>query len=138
MAKPPSFFLIHGWILWAAWILFSLVQICSHRYFKHYWISAFWIHFISGMFITAVTLLYGIYGLYKMKWKLKEDLHAPMGLATTCLVAVLAASGILAKQRLWRAQNNTKQMLCWKKFHKVSLILQFLTLLLKVQGTLFR
>jgi len=54
-----------------------------------------------------------------MKWKLKEDLHAPMGLATTCLVAVLAASGILAKQKLWRAQNNTKQMLCWKKFHKV-------------------
>lgn len=42
-----------------------------------------------------------------------------MGLVTTCVVLLLAASGIIARSRLNRATQNTSQMLSFKKLHKV-------------------
>jgi hypothetical protein len=57
-----SFFVIHGWVLWAIWGLFALVQIGSTRYLKgQYPRSYMTIHIISGTFVTVATVFFSVW-----------------------------------------------------------------------------
>ena len=113
-----SWYLIHGYAMWATWTFFGLFQIATNRYLKHYWQSHMWMHRISGSIILAATLLYGGYGYLKLKF-VKDDVHAPMGITVTCVILFLAISGVVARSRLNRAVENQETQLRIKEFHKV-------------------
>ena len=78
-----------------------------------------WLHRVSGTIVLATTLLYGIVGYVKLMF-VKDDVHAPMGIAVTSVVLLLAVSGVIARSRLNRATENQKAMLVFKTVHKVS------------------
>lgn len=65
--KVPSFFLIHGVVLWICWSILALLQIGTNRYWKHHWQINIWLHRVIGMFIMLSTLFYGIYGWWKLQ-----------------------------------------------------------------------
>ena len=104
MAKV-SFFLIHGFVLWAVWTFFGLFQIATNRYFKHHWSVNMWLHRVSGTIVLVTTLLYGCVGYLKLMF-VKDDVHAPMGLAVTAVVLLLAVTGVITRSRLMRANDN--------------------------------
>ena len=98
-----SFYLIHGFFLWAAWTFFALLQVASNRYLKHHWTLNMWVHRVSGSILTFATLLYGIVGYVKLMF-VKDDVHAPMGIAVTSIVLFLAVSGVIVRSRHNRAE----------------------------------
>ena len=65
-----------------------------------------WAHRISGSVVLITTLLYGIVGFVKMNMTVKNDVHAPMGVAVTSLISFLAISGVVARSCLNRAEKN--------------------------------
>ena len=65
-----------------------------------------WAHRISGSVVLITTLLYGIIGFVKMNMTVKNDVHAPMGVAVTSLISFLAISGVVARSCLNRAEKN--------------------------------
>ena len=77
-----------------------------------------WIHRISGSVVLATTLFYGIYGYLKLRM-IKDDVHAPMGLAVTSLVSLVVAGGILARSRLNRAEEGQNSVMVFKKIHQI-------------------
>lgn len=104
MAKV-SFFLIHGYMLWAVWTFFGLFQIATQRYMKHHWQLNLTLHRLSGAVVLFTTLLYGITGFVKLM-SVKDDVHAPMGISVTIIVLFLVVSGVWARMRLTRAKND--------------------------------
>ena len=114
-----SFYLIHGYFLWAAWTFFGLLQVSTNRYLKHRWEMNMWVHRISGSALLAATLLFGGVGYFKLKF-VKDDVHAPMGITVTLVITFLAVSGVIARSRLNRAEKGQEAALCFKLFHKVS------------------
>ena len=97
-----SFFLIHGFVMWAAWTFFGLFQITLARYMKHRWQLNKMLHAISGTIVLSATLVYGIGALIKMSWAVKDDFHAYVGFIILLLTLVLAVSGI----RAWSSLDN--------------------------------
>lgn len=85
-----------------------------------------WMHRISGALITLATLIYGIVGYVKLM-KVKDDVHAPMGIAVTATVTLLAISGVMARSRLNRAEENQSRILCFKLIHKVLAYIMLVT-----------
>lgn len=61
---------------------------------------------VSGLTVTMTTLFYGLYGFYKMKWAVKDDVHAPMGLTVLSLISFIAISGAIARWKLVSSQEN--------------------------------
>ena len=117
MAKV-SFFLIHGFVLWAVWTFFGLFQVTTNRYMKHHWKANMWLHRVSGSVVLFTTLLYGVVGFAKLMM-VKDDVHAPMGIAVTCIVLFLTMSGVYARSRLVRAEQDQQKMLRAKWCHKI-------------------
>ena len=64
-----------------------------------------WLHRVSGAVVLATTLLYGIVGYVKLMF-VKDDVHAPMGIAVTAVILLLVVSGVIARSRLVRAEQN--------------------------------
>ena len=79
-----------------------------------------WMHRISGSALLFATLLFGGVGYFKLKF-VKDDVHAPMGIAVTLVITFLVVSGVIARSRLNRAEKNQEASLCFKLFHKVSI-----------------
>ena len=63
-----SFYLIHGYILWAVWTLFGIIQLLTNRYLKEYWKHAMWVHRVSGTVVLTTTAIYGGYGYWKLRY----------------------------------------------------------------------
>lgn len=93
------FFTIHGWQMWAAWSVISILQIASARYLKHKWHFNMWLHRLGAFFILAATLLYGVYAIIRLG-KIENDLHAPLGLIATGLVSLIVLSGLVTRYSL--------------------------------------
>ena len=64
-----------------------------------------WLHRVSGMVVLVTTLLYGIVGYVKLML-VKDDVHAPMGIAVTSVVFLLAITGVVTRLRLLRGEGN--------------------------------
>ena len=64
-----------------------------------------WLHRVSGMVVLVTTLLYGIVGYAKLMM-VKDDVHAPMGIAVTSVVFLLAVTGVVTRLRLLRGEGN--------------------------------
>jgi hypothetical protein len=114
----PSFFLIHGIVLWSAWCLVGQISIISNRYLKHFWRYRHTVHGTSGLFLLITTLWYGFYGLWQMK-KVADDPHAKLGIAVSSCVSVLVLFGVIARSSLGGFSEDMKAMLWWKRFHKI-------------------
>lgn len=113
-----SWFLIHGYALWAVWTFFGLFQITTNRYLKHHWSTNMWMHRVSGTVLLVTTLLYGLTAIIKLKF-IKDDVHAPMGVAVTALILFIVISGVIARVKLVKAEQGQQKMLCYKLAHKV-------------------
>jgi glucan phosphoethanolaminetransferase (alkaline phosphatase superfamily) len=61
-----EFYYIHGWLMWGAWGLLSLLMIVSNRHLKHVWWLHMWIHRLGGTFILLITLIMGILAVTKI------------------------------------------------------------------------
>ena len=126
MAAPPaaiSFFVVHGWVLWSAWCLISVLQLATARYLKHLWQMSMWLHRIGAFFVTSATLFYGIYGWQKLG-KVQNDWHAPMGIAVVVTISFVFAGGLTARYLLQhQVHSAVKLSLFVKTLHKVSQIL---------------
>lgn len=85
-----------------------------------------WLHRVSGSIVLFTTLLYGIVGYAKLMF-VKDDVHAPMGIAVTSVVLLLAISGVVTRLRLLRAENNQNKILCVKMIHKIFAYLMLIT-----------
>jgi hypothetical protein len=46
--------------MWISWFIFGFVMISTNRWFKEFWKVSQYIHTISGLLITFVTLYYTI------------------------------------------------------------------------------
>ena len=58
-----SFFFVHGFVFFFAWIFFAFIQIASARYFKHKWETNMVVHAASGSLITFATLFWGFWAV---------------------------------------------------------------------------
>ena len=59
--------------------------------------------------------------------KVKDDVHAPMGIAVTSVVLILAITGVVTRLRLLRGEANQNKLLCIKMVHKVFAYFMLLT-----------
>ena len=59
--------------------------------------------------------------------KVVNDVHAPMGIVVTCIITLLAVSGVIARSRLIRANEDQQKMLIAKKIHKGFAYLMLIT-----------
>ena len=84
--------------MWSAWSIFGLLMIISQRYIVPYWKIRSWIHRISGILITSITLSLGIAGLYYMSWKIDPGPHGKLGITVVSCVAVFAFAGFTARR----------------------------------------
>ena len=116
-----NFFMWHGICLTLAWTLFALIQIASGRYMRGTnWRSHMWIHMISGLLVTAVTVGLSLYALYKCAWYfIKANPHAWAGVITLSCVTVLSLGGFVTRYMLRNLTWNTKIALLTKKVHKI-------------------
>lgn len=103
MAAPHSWFVVHGFALWAAWSLIGLYQIATNRWFKHKWQTNMWLHRIGGVFILITTIFYALHAVKKAGWTIWAGAHPKMGVIVLSFVTFIAASGIVARSRLNRA-----------------------------------
>ena len=62
-AKGVSFYFVHGFVFWFAWIIFAFVQIASARYYKHKWETNMVVHAASGTLITFATMFWGFWAI---------------------------------------------------------------------------
>jgi hypothetical protein len=46
--------------MWISWFIFGFVMIATNRWFKEFWMVSQYIHTISGLIITALTLYYAL------------------------------------------------------------------------------
>ena len=129
-----NFFLTHGVCLTLAWTLFALIQISSARYMKGTnWKSHMWIHIISGLFVTAVTITFALWALKKCEWYfIKDNPHAWAGVITLSCVAIISMGGIVTRYMLRNLSWNTKLALMVKKIHKICAYLIILVALVAI------
>jgi NADH:ubiquinone oxidoreductase subunit H len=80
-----------------------------------------WLHRLIGVIILTSTLFYGGYGYWKLT-TIYHDGHAYLGLFVTATIFFLVMSGVVARSRLNRAEEDQRKMLAFKKAHKVSVI----------------
>jgi len=116
-----DFFLWHGVCLTIAWTLFALVQISTNRYMKGTnWKTHMWIHRISGLIITVVTLVFAFWALSKVGWKfLSMKPHAWAAVIVLSCVLLIVMGGVLTRSMLRRLVWNTKTALLIKRVHKI-------------------
>jgi hypothetical protein len=112
--------LIHGWLLWASWGIFGLLQFVSARYLKKYWRVNMWIHRIGGTFIVCCTIALGIVGIKRLGWTLSgEKPHHVIGLIIFFSVIFVAVGGVFARSRARRLIWKSKVVQRVQFIHKV-------------------
>ena len=93
---------------------------------KRKWERHLWWHRVSGATLLIATLYYAGRALYMIGFPLKDDMHAPMGLAVLCAILIIVLSGVIARSRLNRA---TSEMAKVKNFKTVHTILGYTMLI---------
>ena len=132
MALPFNWFLLHGWMMWAAWTIFAIVQISSTRWLKGTLPGTnIWIHRINGMLIIVITLTFAIWAWRKVGMIINNE-HSYFVFPVLFLVVIVAAFGIASRSAMRRAVWNTKCALCIKNTHRVIAYLVLLSAFLAV------
>ena len=109
MLFGKNFFLIHGWVLWGAWGVFALLQIGSARYLKGKFPRAYmWVHIISGLLLTGVTVFFSLYAQYSLRWKIYNNSHSYTAFPVLYGSVFVTLLGFFARYALRNAKWNTK------------------------------
>ena len=135
-AKGVSFFFVHGFVFFFAWIFFAFIQIASARYYKHKWETNMVVHAASGTLITFATMFWGFWAL-KMKGidvitRVNEKgvtpleqgsgLHDYGGIAVALMAVPLVISGFIPYFRRWQADSGATTLVRLRDIHKVGVI----------------
>ena len=115
-----DFYKFHGFMMWAAWGIFGLVQLASNRYLKVYWRLSMWIHRISGLIILLITLTLSFLALSKAGWEVEIGVHQIMGVIILSLVLLIVLGGVFNRSMMQRFRWRTADMLKIKRGHRVS------------------
>jgi hypothetical protein len=113
-----DFYYLHGWFMWAAWGLISIIMILTNRHLKHVWWLHMWIHRIGGTAILLITLIFAIIAVVRIG-EVENQAHNIMGFILLLIVTFIALGGIFTRSMLNRLKWNTKKALAIKKGHKV-------------------
>ena len=97
-----DFFFIHGWLMWAAWTVFGLIQVASNRYLKPFWRVSMWVYRISGALILLITAILGGLGLLMMGWQFELTIHSIMGLIMLIVVLFPVIGGVFTSAMMNR------------------------------------
>ena len=118
-----NFFLLHGWMLWAAWTIFAIVQVSSNRYLKGTMPGAtMWIHRISGLTIAIITLTFAIWAWSKIGkngWVILDNEHSYFVFPVLFLIVFIIAGGITTRSMMRRTVWGTRKALIVKMGHKI-------------------
>lgn len=87
--------LIHGASMWTSWCLFGFIMLGSNRWFLHYWKYNVMIHITTGILLTSITIVAGIFAI-KNVGGLQSSLHNIFGLFILFGVVVLSSLGFVA------------------------------------------
>ncbi len=120
-----DFFKLHGWMMWTAWGLLSLIQIISNRYLKMYWHLNMWVHRINGTIMMLITLIFGFSALKRAGWQEIPGGHNLFGLAVTICVILVALGGVLTRSLANRLWWRSKTIHIFRRVHKVRQNSQF-------------
>jgi hypothetical protein len=112
-SKGVSFFFVHGFVFFFAWIFFAFIQIASARYFKHKWETNMVVHAASGSLITFATMFWGFWAL-KLKGidviartqdvtplQQGSGLHDYGGITVALMAVPLVITGFIPYFRRW-------------------------------------
>ena len=113
-------FKIHGWMMWTAWSVLSLVQFASNRYLKGtLYGKHMWIHRIIGTAIMLITLIFGYYAWQKLSFKILPNWHSYFVFPIFFGVPLVAIGGIITRSYLRRSVWNTARALQIKRGHQI-------------------
>ena len=84
--------------MWTTWVIISLVQMYTTRYWKHYWRWNKLIHSILGFFSLALVTTAGFLALKTGDWTInsQSSKHSKAGFWMFVMSMVLMLGGILA------------------------------------------
>ena len=114
-----DYFLLHGYILWISWTIFSLIMIISGRYNKgNIWKSRMKIHLVLGFLILILTFIFcNIVPWYKKSST--SHLHTNVGSAVLYAVIPVVVIGLLSRIMLNKFKWYTRFGLRLKMLHKL-------------------
>lgn len=58
---------VHNFMMWAVWVVFMMVILCSARYFRHYWRKSIYIHTSFGIACFIITFV-GVLMVWGRNW----------------------------------------------------------------------
>ena len=119
IVTPFNFHKFHGFMMWAAWGIFGLIQLATNRYLKVYWRYVMWVHRISGTIILLITFIIGILAIKNAGWTIDAGIHQALGLITLIFVLLIVLGGVFNRSMMQRVRWNTKKVLTIKTGHKV-------------------
>ena len=113
-------FKLHGWLMWTAWSVLSLVQFASNRYLKGtLYGKNMWIHRMIGTTIMLITLVFG-WAAYKYEnYYIFDNWHSKFVFIILFGVPFIAIGGIISRSFLRRSVWNTSRALYIKKGHQI-------------------
>ena len=114
-----DYFLLHGYVLWISWTIFSLIMITSGRYNKgNIWKSRMKIHLVLGFLILILTFIFcNILPSYKKGST--SRFHTNVGGAVLYAVMPVVFIGLLSRNLLNNCKWYTRLGLRLKKLHKL-------------------
>ena len=66
---------VHGYIMWSAWSVLSMIMIGTNRYLRHKWKWRQRCHTITGSIIALMTLTGGLLSLYHNGFSVAKDAY---------------------------------------------------------------
>ena len=94
--------LVHGWMMWAAWGLLGFTMIWSNRYLKHHWRFNMIIHSVCGTIIFIFNLVFGLSAIWYLRWKINPSIHGVVGSFLCILLPLISLEGVLSRSLLKR------------------------------------
>jgi hypothetical protein len=71
--QPDWIIPVHGYIMWSAWSILSMIMIGTNRYLRHKWKWRQRCHTATGSIIAFMTLMGALLSLYHNNFSVKKD-----------------------------------------------------------------
>ena len=106
--------------MWAAWTLFALFQVATHRYLKSVMrgIGSIYMHIISGLLQLSITLFFAFMAFDYLNWNIKSQNHVYIVVPCTIGLIAIVILGFASRSAMRRCKWNTRCALRVKAAHR--------------------
>lgn len=128
-SEVSNFFVIHGWLMWAAWGILGFLQLTATRYITPFWKVHMWIHRVTGIIILVITLVLGIMAIKEAGNGVVNTGHNVIGIVVIIMVGLTTLEGFFTRFWLNYRRWSSIEALRAKLVHRVTtyfMILNFL------------